>query len=176
MDPGPQASGKSDAHGGDSPGIIERSDSAGVCLVTPSDSNDHHRKRRRLRARATGGGLIASVLVVFGCVLLFTLVRTAPGLAPLGITDLALGLCALLISALAFSAGRRKPVTPQSTGALNLIRVVTYAVAVGGMIATIAGGLAIVPAIGMALLGLLTAFVVDLLAVGILRDIRQQGA
>ncbi|WP_347108002.1 hypothetical protein AAHB33_13940 [Paenarthrobacter sp. S56] len=174
-DPGPHASGRSGAHGHDNPGIVEQPDSAGVFHMTPTDRNDHQ-KRRRLRVRATGGGLIASVLLAFGGTLLFTMVRTAPGLAPLGITDLALGLCALLITTLAFNAGRQKPDTPQSTGALNLIRVVIYAAAVGGLIATIAGGLTIVPAIGMALLGLLSAFVVDLLAVGILRDIRQQGA
>lgn len=145
--------------------------------MTPDARGDDRDDRlRRLRARATGGFLIAAVLIAFGGTVLLTQLRTAPGLAPLGVTFAALGLCALLVGGLSLSASRRRPDALPLTGVLILIRLVLYAVAVGGGIAALTSGLTIVPALGTALLGLLAAFVVDLVAAGVLRDIRRQRA
>jgi hypothetical protein len=117
---------------------------------------------------------MAAVLVAFSFAVVFPLAPTAPGLVPLGVTFTALGLCALVIGGLSLSAGRRRPDARPLTGVLILIRLVLYAIAVGGGIAALTGGPTIVAAIGTALLGLLAAVVVDLLAAGVLRDIRRQ--
>ncbi|MGN8025612.1 hypothetical protein [Microbacterium sp. 22242] len=127
--------------------------------------------RRRARARATGAFLAGVVLAGFGAIVL-GMIRTAPGLAPLGITFATLGLCALLVGGFAVSVRRRFPDVLPLSGVLILLRFVIYAVAVGGGLAALTAGLPLIAAIGTALLGVLAAVVVDLMAAGVLRDIR----